>query len=272
MIATASYDEMLRSTAVGRYHAGALSLSFIVDPSLVGVVVWGRPTAEQIVSLVEAHERMRPVLAPRTAALVDVRSLEWPAPSAFEALVGYLAARRDWLAEYIDRLAVVRPSEGPVGAAGAGFFDVSTRPFTVGAFTELPDALAWMGRSDAAAIAAELEALFAEASGTPGPLRLLRQQLDARPGSLSLQDAARALAVTERTLQRWLKSWRTTFQAEQNEAQVRAAKRLLRDGEVPLAAIASEVGCASLSHFSALFRRIAGETPSDWRKQHRGGG
>jgi AraC-like DNA-binding protein len=261
-------DELLASTG-GRYLAGPLWLSFIVDPTLVGVSVWGRPSAEQIVALVHAHERMRPVLAPRTRALVDVRALEWPDPAAFAAVAGYLATRRDWLAEYIDRLALVRSSAGPVGAAGAGFFAVTAQPFAVRTFTEIDDAVSWLGRADGHALARDLDALLGDASGTPSMLRALRERLDARPGSLSLEEAARALAVTERTLQRHLKAWRTSFRAEQNQAQVRAAKGLLTEGDLSLAEIAAQIGCSSLSHFSALFRRITGETPSDCRRRGR---
>ena len=146
---------------------------------------------------------------------------------------------------------------------------MTTRPFAVETFTELHAALDWLERTDAAGLFAELEALFAEASGTPPMLRRLRERLDAAPGALSLPDAARALGSTERSLQRGLKSCGTTFQAEQGRAQIRAAQRLLRESEASIAQVAVDVGCRSISHFSALFRRIAGETPTDWRKRHR---
>jgi AraC-like DNA-binding protein len=163
----------------------------------------------------------------------------------------------------------VRSSAGPVGAASAGFFELSPQPFAVRTFTDLTGALGWVGRDDAPELGAELETLFGAASGTPTLLRRLREQLDAQPGAVSLEEAAHSLAVTERSLQRRLRSWGTSFQTEQNQAQVRAAKELLRDGSLSLAEIASRTGCSSLSHFSALFRRVASETPTDWRKRHR---
>lgn len=126
-----------------------------------------------------------------------------------------------------------------------------------------------MGRDDAPELGAELETLFGAASGTPTLLRRLREQLGAQPGAVSLEVAAHVLAVTERSLQRRLKSWGTSFQIEQNQAQVRAAEEMLREESLSLAEIASRTGCSSLSHFSALFRRITGETPTDWRKRHR---
>ena len=268
MIAVAGLEALLASPK-GGYFTGPLSVSFIVDPALVGAIVWGRPTADQIMDLVRSHERMRPHLAAETGALVDVRHLEWPEPAAYSAVVTHLAERRDWLAEYIVRLALVHAESGPVGAAGAGFFQLAARPFAVQTFTKLRAALEWIGRSDAAALETELESIFAEASRSPALLRSLRAVLEARPGALSLGSAAHALGVTERSLQRWLKSWGSTFQAESSRAQVRVAERLLRHTDAPLAQVASEVGCASLSHFSALFKRVTNEAPSDWRRRHR---
>jgi AraC-like DNA-binding protein len=62
-----------------------------------------------------------------------------------------------------------------------------------------------------------------------------------------------------------LRSWSTTFQAEQNRAQVRAAQRLRRETAASLTQIASAVGCGSLAQFSTMFRRVTGLTPSAWR-------
>jgi AraC-like DNA-binding protein len=268
VIETTSLGQLLASEG-GRYFARPVSLSFIADPQLVGVIVWGRLEADQLQELLQEHAQMRPVLAPRTAALVDVRHLELPDPAAFGVMVRYLAERGDWLAEYVERLALVRTELGVVAATAAGFFDVSARPFAARTFTEVQSALGWLGRSDAAALEAELESLYVTASGAPPLLRRLRALLEAHPGELSLTQAARSLAMTERSLQRWLKSWATTFQAEQNRAQVQVAQRLLGQGDAALAEIASRVGCSSLSHFSALFRRITGHAPSTWRKRHR---
>jgi AraC-like DNA-binding protein len=75
--------------------------------------------------------------------------------------------------------------------------------------------------------------------------------------------------VSERTLQRKLGELGTTFQHELSEARVRVAKRLLIDSEAPVTNIALDVGCASLQHFSALFRKHEGESPSTFRKRRR---
>jgi AraC family transcriptional regulator len=51
----------------------------------------------------------------------------------------------------------------------------------------------------------------------------------------------------------------------QQRLQVRAACDLLRDPAWPLAAIAAECGFADQSHFTRVFRRVAGTTPARFR-------
>ena len=46
---------------------------------------------------------------------------------------------------------------------------------------------------------------------------------------------------------------------------VERAKELLADTDLPIAEIALKVGCASQSHFSALFHRVTGLTPQNYR-------
>jgi AraC-like DNA-binding protein len=82
-------------------------------------------------------------------------------------------------------------------------------------------------------------------------------------------EAAHALRVSLRTLQRRLSEADTTFHEELAGARLAAAQRLMLDSDAALTTIALEVGCASLQHFSALFRRLAGQSPSAWRQSQR---
>jgi AraC family transcriptional regulator len=52
----------------------------------------------------------------------------------------------------------------------------------------------------------------------------------------------------------------------QQRLQIRAACELLRKAEWPLAVIAAECGFADQSHFTRVFRRMAGTTPARFRK------
>lgn len=44
---------------------------------------------------------------------------------------------------------------------------------------------------------------------------------------------------------------------------------MLRDTEASIALVAADLGYASQTAFAAAFRRLTGETPSDWRRRVR---
>jgi transcriptional regulator GlxA family with amidase domain len=66
-------------------------------------------------------------------------------------------------------------------------------------------------------------------------------------------------------MQRALAAAGTSFQRELGLFRVEYAKSLLTVSDASLTEIALEVGCSSLQHFSGLFRRFTGESPSAWR-------
>ncbi|MCC6873812.1 MAG: helix-turn-helix transcriptional regulator [Sandaracinaceae bacterium] len=78
-------------------------------------------------------------------------------------------------------------------------------------------------------------------------------------------DRARARGASARPEQKT----GSTYQQEVASSQIRVAQRLMRDSSAPLTAIAFEVGCGTPQHFSTLFRRLVGESPSAWRAKLR---
>ena len=50
---------------------------------------------------------------------------------------------------------------------------------------------------------------------------------------------------------------------------VEAAKRMMLDSGVKLAAIAASTGFCNASYFSKVFRRLTGHAPNEWRALHR---
>jgi AraC-like DNA-binding protein len=187
---------------------------------------------------------------------------------AFSHLAQFVGDRLPDCERRAERQAFVRPP-GLLGALVSGFYDVCGRPsYPVHVFTSAREAFRWLGRGDAEALSDEISALVAVASVTPQVVRDLRELLSTQL-RLSLATAARRLGTSERSLQRQL--WRagTSFRAEVDHARIRAAERLLAETDLKLTSIALEVGCASLQHFSALVRRLTGETPSAWRARLR---
>jgi AraC-like DNA-binding protein len=258
MRAAADADDY-RGDPIGAYLAQPRALVFCARRTLWGFALWGRPTKADL-------ERIVPLLALELgsaphASLVDVRHLEAVDPRAFAVLTRYLRANFTAFRTQVTRLALVRPP-GLLGATVAGFFQVEGAPYPVRVFDDLPAASAWLRAHD---LAAEIAAAVAEACAVSPVLMQLRRWLDAHLDDATLARAAHAVSRAPRSLQRDLGIARTTFQRELDAARIRLAKRLLLESDSAVTEIAYDVGCASPQHFSTLFRRVTGKTPSAWR-------
>ncbi|MBL9012947.1 MAG: helix-turn-helix transcriptional regulator [Myxococcales bacterium] len=264
MRAAAGVDDY-RDEPIGAYVALPHALVFAARRTLWGFALWGKPAEADVKRLVpllalELDARVAP-----HASIVDVRRLEAADPRAFAVLTRYLRANFAAFRTQVTRLALVRPP-GLLGATVAGFFQVEGAPYPVRVFDRLPDAAAWLRAGE---LAAELDAAIADASAVTPVLVQLRRWLDAHLEDATLARAARACARAPRSLQRDLSGAGTTFHGELDAARIRLAKRLLIESDSAVTEIAYDVGCASPQHFSTLFRRVTGSTPSRWRARAR---
>jgi AraC-like DNA-binding protein len=265
VIPCASVSEFIEAP-VGRCIAGESWLYFHPRVGLCGFAVWGRPTEDDVAALVRVLALE--LALPPHVSLVDVRRVASVEPRAFGALEAYVREHREALARVVTKLALVRPS-GLIGAVTAGFFGVQSPPYPVDVFDDAARALAWLGLGDRDALLAEIDRAIDHASGAPALLRAVREWIESHLEGPTPPEAARALGTSARSLQRWLSEHATTFQGEVSLARVRVAQRMLLDTEAQLTRVALEVGCGSLPSFSALFRKITGETPSAWRTRMR---
>lgn len=241
----------------GRYFAGSTFAHFCADDALWGVVLWGRPTSDDMALLVRSlHIELTDVARPHRS-IVDARRLDSVDVSAFAVLDGYVRDHQAELSEKVTELSLLRPA-GMAGAVVAGFFEVLPKPYPVLLLESAPEEDLLM-------------AVFSAASGAPPIVMSLRAVIGERLTSITIADASRALGMSERTLQRRLRSADTSFLDELNAARVRAAQRLLLDSDEPVTTVALEVGCATPQHFSTLFRKLTGESPSQWRADRRSG-
>jgi len=119
-------------------------------------------------------------------------------------------------------------------------------------------------------------ASLAAASLITAPLRTngsssLRAVLSAYlPEQLPDIGLAAAMAGTSiRTLQRRLKEGALSYSGLISEIRFEAAARLLRETDATALEIALEVGYEDPSHFSRAFKRTAGISPREYRRQHR---
>ncbi|MCC6807571.1 MAG: helix-turn-helix transcriptional regulator [Deltaproteobacteria bacterium] len=257
---------------IGRYASCGSCFYFWADPKngvhLSGTVAWGRPSEADVKKLVHLYEVELTSVAPVHLSYVDLSRVEAIAPAAFAVMSAYFAKYTPKLKGLISKQALIRPP-GIAGAVVAGFYELVAAAYPVKIFADRKDAFDWLGYADGDALRGELERLHGAGLGLGATTRLLRDHLDANVRDASIATAAKALSVSERTLQRRLRDEGTAFQAELNAAQVRAAKRLLVETDLKVTAIALEIGCASLQHFSDLFRKLEGLPPSTYRERGR---
>lgn len=94
--------------------------------------------------------------------------------------------------------------------------------------------------------------------------------VDADPSRpISLDDVARSIAASRRSLQRAFEHEGITFRQALSVARVRRAKALLAQGELPVSLVAERVGYQSKAEFAKAFRRHTGMRPSEYRRAMR---
>jgi AraC family transcriptional regulator len=105
----------------------------------------------------------------------------------------------------------------------------------------------------------------------PGPdalaelLTTIEKNLD---GDLSLAVLARRAGMSTSCFSRWFRAQTgVTPHAFVVEARIERAKALLRSSDLPLLDVALAVGFSSQSCLNVTFRRHAGMTPADYRRQ-----
>ncbi len=264
--------EELGKSPVGAYVRGETFVHACVHPSLWAILLWGKPSeADALVLYRSLVLELEPPAVPHTK-LIDASRLQGGDPMAFELLERYLTMYAEALARSITKTAVVRPA-GLSGAMVSGVYEVLQPPYPFEVFDNAVEALTWLARNVAfepspLEIAAELGLLFDSESNLHPVVGSLAILLDANLSGLSVEEAARSLGMSDRTLQRRLGEAGTTFQDQMADARVRAAQKLLlRD--IPVTTVALEVGCSSPQHLNTLFRRRTGLSPSEWRRRQR---
>lgn len=242
---------------------GRVFVRWRLERGLRGYFVWGRPTASDARAMVDVFEAEPPAADRYLASVADYRELEHVDPQAFAVLAAHVERESGDGGPALE--AVLRPG-GVCGAVIAGFFALVQPTRRVALFTELAEALRWVGRPEVDPVLARLRASTREDVADDPLLRRLRKALAAHVGRRdSLHAAATRLSLSPRTLQYHLQRAGTSFRRERDRVRLAAAQRLMRETDTPLSAIAVDVGFATPQHFSEWFRRATGSSPSRWR-------
>jgi AraC-like DNA-binding protein len=96
--------------------------------------------------------------------------------------------------------------------------------------------------------------------------RLASHLAGSLPGGTDVADAARAMHMSPRTLQRRLEQEQTRFSEVLDRARLAEARRQLADPSITLTDVAFRLGFADLATFSRAFKRWTGVPPGQWRR------
>lgn len=250
---------------IGSYILDRCFLCWSFDATLWGCIYWGSFTEDDFASLAKALDAELHADVPPHAGIADLRRLEGVTPHLHDLLAKYYASRWGALRTRIVQQAVVRPWGGMLGSMVAGFYQVYVPPYPFRVVTDPREALTWFGREQDAGVLDVLERRIHEGAARSPIVVALRALLARDTRGAALDSASRSLGVSTRTLQRQLKEAGTSFQSELQAMRLRGAQRMLLETDAKLTAIATELGFASLQHFSMVFRKATGESPGAWR-------
>jgi len=260
--------EALSPDPRGKYFVGATWLSFFARHGrLSGTIVWAEPSRDDVaVWQTCADLRLSPACEPH-ATIFDAHDIDRLSLTSFGQLAKYAKVRMPDLGSRITRAAIVHTGTF-AGAVAAGFTKLIPVPFPTEVFTSVDAALVWLGCEADAPLLVELDEAQHQARGVTPVLRELATYL-ARHPLATPPEAARALALSTRSLQRRLTEQKTTFRHQLDAARVRIAQTLLRESDTSITEIAIQVGLTSPQHLSRLFRKLGHPNPSEWRARAR---
>lgn len=101
-------------------------------------------------------------------------------------------------------------------------------------------------------------------AGLPGRIRALLAEAD---GARSLDDIARTLRISARTIKRKLAERGTTFSELRDDLRRQRALLLLDNRTLSIGDVAARLGYSELPNFTRAFRKWTGETPQAYRER-----
>lgn len=121
-----------------------------------------------------------------------------------------------------------------------------------------------------ALVEAQAQAVLRQLSGEPEFVRTLKTALtrNLARGQVALDEAAAAMDISTRTLQRRLGELGRSFQGILDEVRLASAETYLRNTETSLTQIAFLLGYSEQSSFHNAFKRWTQQSPGAWRREH----
>jgi AraC-like DNA-binding protein len=241
-----------------------------VSPTLCGSIGWGRPTgkqAERVMTVCDAF--FHPSLGPQLDVILDGFRLDEVKPAVAMAILDWARRNLAGLRKRIRRqIGVPPPGIGGILLSGLLPSLGETYPFRV---VSTPEAAYRMAAGEAGqALSDELSEHVNRFNHVPPLVGELRALLRVHGGNLALEEAARQLGRSPRSLQRELEAAsKSSFRDEQARARLQAVAELLATSDDKVMSIASRVGLSATA-LNRLIRERIGVTVDAWRARLRG--
>ncbi len=248
---------------IGRYTCTGSCVVWCASPSLTGWHIWGRPDEDETRAILRLLAQY-PKMASTFDVITDSRGVEVINPPALAILVPWIVEHRVTLERRVRRQAnVIR--RDPVGFLLMGILASlgDSRPQQT--FAEPFEAFRAIAGDAGTKLCAQIEDVVEKVREVPRELAAVRAQLATSLES-TIDDAAKTLSTSSRSLQRVLQHHGTSFHDEQTDARFASAKRLLGASDEKIASVARRVGWSERT-LTTIFRDRTGLTPTDWRKR-----
>ena len=249
---------------LGRATASERALFWWARPDLRLVTIWGTPRDADASFLMAAMATEICEEAARHASYVDLRNFDNVDAEVFQTFLDYMRQHRVRFSGLVTKSAIV--ANAHMGSAAAlGYTRLLGDPFPSQVFERGEEALEWLGfDADAHPLLTDLSILVQRVRDSSVVARL-RDMWRSDLRHTRIAEAARALGLSVRLLQRQLAADRTTFRDELRKARVERAKVLLRETDEKLYGVAREVGFEKAASLIDAFKRETGLTPQTWR-------
>ncbi|NOU32832.1 MAG: helix-turn-helix transcriptional regulator [Polyangiaceae bacterium] len=254
-----------------KFISPRIHVTMMDDDGAVCVRVAGTMTTSDDAAIAGLLDRVARSTS-RHGVLVDARGLDAISLEQVASLIGAIATREGALRLVVRAVAVLLPSDTTRWALGQVEHEGIALPLRF--FADEAEAHAWLG-ADVPGLAApstpppaldgELPSEAAEADAQAWPIAPLRKYLAQKLPDASLDDAARALSSSRRTVQRYLTLRQTTFRELLVEARLERAQELLALSDMSVSAVSAAVGLRKTDHMRKLFREGLAMTPAEWR-------
>lgn len=262
MIETA-YEAFLKSTT-GRYTVTGTSFVWCASPTLCGALLWGEQTEAETRAILRIFDQYPQQMARKFDIVLDTRGVESVNPTALAVLLSWLVERRTELTNHL-RLQANIIGEGTTAILLTGLLPIAKWPVPYGLHHDPREAFRAVLGDEGPPLSETIESIAERTRGVSRELRIAREQL-ARRLDTSVDDVARALGISSRSLQRSLTRHGTSFHAEVVRARLSRAQELLRSSDDKVATIAARVGISERA-LTTLFREETGLGPAEWRKR-----